>query len=218
MNEDKSLLNPQAGDILREAIKKYPKTQIDIAEMLGISTKQLQNYSKGIFPKYKGDNIRALDKILGTATYGIIYEGEEISEKEVLTPEAVQLKIEEVKTGDEATMKDIRDLIASNKTLAEANKRLADAHHILAENNKELLQLTKNAPLPEPLSVTNRLTDVERGLSEAARNQLSMYAFQMAFQETVFDLLHAKQNTKKAFGEKVVSFLEKYQREGIPTL
>src|SRR5687768_12424991 len=83
MNEDSSIVNEAAGNILKEAIKGHPKTQIEIAEGLDISTKQLQNYSKGIFPKYKGENIKRLDAVLGTSVYNLIYGSEPKDENKV---------------------------------------------------------------------------------------------------------------------------------------
>lgn len=210
MNEEKSLLRPDVGELIKEAVKKHPKTQIEIAETLHLSTKQLQNYSKGIFPRYKSENIKALDNLLGTNVYEMVYKGEPKSENKVLSGEQLKDKIEVAKRDDTLTLEVIKDLVASNRLLA-------DATHILAENNRELTQLTKQQ-VTAPPNVANRLTEVEKGLSQAASNQLSMYAFQMAFQETVFDLLKAQQSKKKEFGEKVLSFLEKFQTEGVPTL
>lgn len=83
MNAERSLVNEKAGAVLKDAVEKYPKTQIEIAETVGISTKQLQNYSKGIFPRYKGENIKALDDLLGTNLYPMIYADEDKSENEV---------------------------------------------------------------------------------------------------------------------------------------
>lgn len=76
MNKDSSLIDKRVGDIISAALKKYPKTQLDIADMLDISTKQLRNYANGIFPKYKGTKIAELDKILKTNAFDLLYNKE----------------------------------------------------------------------------------------------------------------------------------------------
>ncbi len=83
MNEDSSIVNLEAGNILKAAIKEHESTQIEIAKSLDLSTKQLQNYSKGVFPKYKGENIKKLDELLKTAVYPMIYKRELKSENKV---------------------------------------------------------------------------------------------------------------------------------------
>jgi hypothetical protein len=157
MNEEKSIKHPQAGEILKEAIKNHRETQIILAERLKLSTKQLQNYSKGIFPKFKSDKIKALDKILGTRVYNMVYEGEPKREEKVPNEEQVlQERIADYKkTGEYVPLEVVREflsqnktLIDSNSTLADTNKRLVEAHYILVENNRELLQLTKKDSTP----------------------------------------------------------------------
>jgi phage repressor protein C with HTH and peptisase S24 domain len=83
MNKQAALINEQVGAMLKAAMEAYPKTQLQLAEMLDISTKQLQNYGKGIFPKYKGSNIKALDEVLGTQAYNQLYGSELIRENDV---------------------------------------------------------------------------------------------------------------------------------------
>src|SRR5690242_7817513 len=80
MNKNTALINEAVGKALKLALSKHPQTQIQIGAQLGISTKLLQNYSNGIFPKYKGENIRALDKLLKTSFYTQLYESELNSE------------------------------------------------------------------------------------------------------------------------------------------
>lgn len=64
--------------------------------------------------------------------------------------------------------------------------------------------------------IHEKFTAFERMLTEAKRNQEVIYAFQMAFQETVLPLLIGqRKNILKEYGERTVAYLEKYQREGI---
>jgi phage repressor protein C with HTH and peptisase S24 domain len=80
MNKGSSIINKEAGRIIKEAIKKHPKTQILIADDIGISTKQLRNYSEGVFPKYKKDNVIAIDNYFNIKVVDIIYKMELLEE------------------------------------------------------------------------------------------------------------------------------------------
>lgn len=64
-------------DILRGAREKKKFTQQDLADKIGITLRQYNKYEAGAFPKFRSDNIRALDKLLGTKLYELIYESKE---------------------------------------------------------------------------------------------------------------------------------------------
>ena len=57
--------------IKREA-KGY--TQASLARELGISTRMLQRYEEGLFPKYKSETIIGIDTLLGTNFVEMIYD------------------------------------------------------------------------------------------------------------------------------------------------
>ena len=59
--------------ILKKARKARGLSQEAIAETLGISLRMYQRYEIGLFPKYKSENIKAIDKILHTNLFGIVY-------------------------------------------------------------------------------------------------------------------------------------------------
>ncbi len=62
------------GDILRIAREKKKYKQQDIADKIGISLRQYNKYESGAFPKYKSDSIKAIDSLLGTSLYELLYE------------------------------------------------------------------------------------------------------------------------------------------------
>lgn len=72
-------MNEQAAKILEEARKKKNLTQLQMAERLAeelkqtYSMRQYQRLEEGTFPKYKTEIVQAVDKILGTNIYDIIY-------------------------------------------------------------------------------------------------------------------------------------------------
>lgn len=72
--------NPES--ILIKARESKRLTQSELGEAAGVGLRQIQNYEKGKFPKYKADTIKVIDKVLETNIYEIIYENK--SEKEVL--------------------------------------------------------------------------------------------------------------------------------------
>ena len=68
------MINKKPEDVLKEAREKKHLTQLEIAEKLGISSRQYQNYEEGKFPKFKRDAVKNIDQLLGTNIYAIIYE------------------------------------------------------------------------------------------------------------------------------------------------
>lgn len=61
-------------EILKKARKAKGLSQEAMAEKLGLSMRMYQRYEDGNFPKYKSENIRAIDKLLGTNLCDIIYD------------------------------------------------------------------------------------------------------------------------------------------------
>lgn len=125
MNENRAHINPEAGALLKAAMDKYPKNQLQIAEKLGISTKQLQNYGKGIFPRYKGENVKALDELLGTNVYEQLYSEPEREEQVPQDGKILAGKVE----GKDA------------QSLARAIESLAEAELINARSIERLIAL-----------------------------------------------------------------------------
>lgn len=75
-------------EILRLAREKKKLKQQDVADKIGITLRQYNKYEAGDFPKYKSDNIRAIDTFLGTKIYELLYEqkNEDRIEYEIGTP------------------------------------------------------------------------------------------------------------------------------------
>lgn len=67
-------MSKKPEELLKEARESRGWTQADIADRMGISSRQYQNYEDGKFPKFKSDVVKNLDNLLGTNLYEIIYE------------------------------------------------------------------------------------------------------------------------------------------------
>jgi transcriptional regulator with XRE-family HTH domain len=61
-------------EILKKAREIKGFTQTELATKLGIGLRVYQNYESGLFPKYKANQIKEIDSILGTNVYPLIYE------------------------------------------------------------------------------------------------------------------------------------------------
>ncbi len=61
-------------EILKSARVKKKLKQQDVADKIGVTLRQYNKYEAGAFPKYKSDNVRAIDMFLGTKIYELIYE------------------------------------------------------------------------------------------------------------------------------------------------
>ena len=91
--EQKSNKSPQ--QILKEARDKTPFTQSDMAAKLGIGLRMYQKIEDGQFPKYKTDQIKKIDSILGTNLYELIYE----QNVQQATPSSKDLSVRKPKIG-----------------------------------------------------------------------------------------------------------------------
>jgi len=74
ISHENQLLVSRPEEILRIAREKARYTQAEISEKLGISSRHYQNIEEGKFPKFKGDIIKSIDKLLNLHLYEIIYE------------------------------------------------------------------------------------------------------------------------------------------------
>lgn len=61
-------------EILKKAREKKKYKQQDVADKIGITLRQYNKYEAGEFPKFKTDSIKAIDSLLGTRLYELIYE------------------------------------------------------------------------------------------------------------------------------------------------
>lgn len=61
-------------EILVKARKEKGLTQTQVANSLGIGLRMYQKIEDGQFPKYKTDNIKAIDEILDTKLFELLYE------------------------------------------------------------------------------------------------------------------------------------------------
>jgi phage repressor protein C with HTH and peptisase S24 domain len=76
----------KAKEILRKARESKGWTQSDMAEKLGIGLRMYQKIEDGQFPKYKTENVRRIDELLGTSLYALIYETPEEGKDEQNVP------------------------------------------------------------------------------------------------------------------------------------
>jgi transcriptional regulator with XRE-family HTH domain len=67
-------MSQRPEEILRFARGKKKLKQQDLADKIGITLRQYNKYESGDFPKYKSNNIKAIDMILGTQLYELLYE------------------------------------------------------------------------------------------------------------------------------------------------
>ena len=86
-------IDKRPEEILREAREKSGRNQTQMAQEIGIGLRMYQKIEKGNFPKFKTDNVKKIDDILGTNLYELIYvstgshnEGE-IKDKKPVIPE-----------------------------------------------------------------------------------------------------------------------------------
>jgi transcriptional regulator with XRE-family HTH domain len=61
-------------EILKSARVKKKLKQQDVADKIGVTLRQYNKYEAGTFPKYKSSNVTAIDMLLGTNIYELIYE------------------------------------------------------------------------------------------------------------------------------------------------
>jgi phage repressor protein C with HTH and peptisase S24 domain len=61
-------------EILKEKREAKGLTQTEMADKLGIGLRMYQKIEDGQFPKYKKNQVRQIDEILGTQLYDLIYE------------------------------------------------------------------------------------------------------------------------------------------------
>lgn len=84
--------------------------------------------------------------------------------------------------------------------------------------DQESMLAKQESMLDKQDSMLIKITVIEKALSEAKRDQQVMYAFQNAFRDvalTELSKLTHRKNIMREFGEKTISYLEKYQKEGI---
>jgi phage repressor protein C with HTH and peptisase S24 domain len=65
---------PNPTEILINARKDKGLTQTELASQIGLGLRMYQKFEEGLFPKFKRNHIEAIDKILGTDLYELIYE------------------------------------------------------------------------------------------------------------------------------------------------
>ena len=63
-----------AVEILTNARKAKGLTQTELANQLGLGLRMYQKMEDGQFPKYKKVHVQAIDKLLGTNIYELVYE------------------------------------------------------------------------------------------------------------------------------------------------
>jgi transcriptional regulator with XRE-family HTH domain len=85
-------------EILKKARERKKLKQQDVADKIGMTLRQYNKYEAGEFPKFKTDSIKAIDQLLGTKLYELIYEQKEARDESVhLTADRDKLIIEMLK-------------------------------------------------------------------------------------------------------------------------
>lgn len=121
-------------DILRKSRKTKRLTQAQVAERVAaamgsnFSLRQYQRIEDGEFPKYKGQIVKEIDKILGTSIHDKIYDKEEGQGK--------------IETNESLSLETIRDLARSNIILSEAHKDLTQSHKELVMRYVKPLEIS----------------------------------------------------------------------------
>lgn len=136
-------MNKKAGEKLLDAREKKGWTQAVMAEKVGFSTKQLQKYEQGNFPKYNTSTIKTIDSLLGTRLYEEIYEQSvPLSE---LQEGAAEYKLQRASQGNNAfTSQSINRLLDDHHTLVESNKEAIHANRTLSDTNRDLVLIIKS--------------------------------------------------------------------------
>lgn len=69
-------------EILKKAREKKKYTQQEVADKIGMTLRQYNKYEAGEFPKYKSENIKTIDSLLGTKLHELIYEQKQEQEEQ----------------------------------------------------------------------------------------------------------------------------------------
>lgn len=145
-------------EILKEAREKRRLTQEDLAGKVGISHRQIQNYEEGKFPKFKGDSVKKIDDILGTALYEMIYEKEASPKVFVSHSEAVP---------ETDLMRAVLSLTKSNEALVSQHSEILQANRAIAETNRILAEKVAESGGEEiPQAVEARFSDLLELIAE----------------------------------------------------
>lgn len=132
---------------LKELREASPFTQQQIADKLGISIKQYQNYEVKTIPPH--DKLMKLNQILQYDLSKLIYEEKvpNLSGKSQNGSTSQKSFSDDNPKIDEIlhTITELAShgtiLSEANRTIAEANRTIAAANKILSENNKDLVQM-----------------------------------------------------------------------------
>lgn len=89
----------KAEEILRFARESKGLTQTELADKLGIGLRMYQKIEDGNFPKYKIQQVKEMDLILGTNLYELIYEQKSSSDIETEKTEYISKRRELKNTG-----------------------------------------------------------------------------------------------------------------------
>ena len=79
-------------EILKKARMSKGYTQEAIADKVGLSHRMYQRYEEGKFPKYKSDQIKKIDQLLGTSLNTILYGKASTGKHDAANEEVIQLK------------------------------------------------------------------------------------------------------------------------------
>jgi transcriptional regulator with XRE-family HTH domain len=108
--------------LIKDARERMRLTQAEVAEKSGVSPRFYQRMEGGTFPKFKSETVRAIDRILGTKVYELLYdtkiptassESEEIVDSAEPGPETINLEkaILNLSESDKVNARNIERLI-----------------------------------------------------------------------------------------------------------
>lgn len=107
-------------EILKSARESKGYTQATLAAAIGISSRMLQRYEEGRFPKYKSDSIRKVDELLGTKLYEIIYDTlvphETNPEEEIFLNGPIKITAQEYVDALKKDKEDLQEIVKVNLT------------------------------------------------------------------------------------------------------
>lgn len=145
-------------EILKLARESKGYTQQTLAERLGISSRMVQRYEEGVFPKYKSDNIKKIDDLLETKLYDILYDISVLHEPVINymgntngngngdKDKIISIQEREL-AGKEREIKRLEDQVADLKaqleTLRELKKTVTDFNSALKENLEDIHESVK---------------------------------------------------------------------------
>lgn len=128
------------AEILIEKREAMGWTQTQLGDRVGLGLRAIQKLEDNIFPKFKRDSIEAIDKVLGTNLYELIYEQKSHTIQNEPTDKGTEKQDTQTEKPNNSPNFGYSDLleklINSNYLLAQASNTKASADKIKAETER----------------------------------------------------------------------------------